>query len=73
MAEKNEVAIHIDKKEYKSPNPTTGSNLYKLGEVGSDYDLFEEISGQQNDTLIPNNEAEIHLKNGGHFYTVQKN
>jgi hypothetical protein len=67
-----QVSIHIDKQEYKSPNPTTGASLYKLGSVGADYDLYQEVPGKDNDPLIPNNETEIHLKNGEHFYTAQK-
>lgn len=35
--EDKEVTIIIDKKETKSPNPTTGAALYKLGEVAAGY------------------------------------
>ena len=69
-----EVTIHIDKGTYKSPNPTTGAALYKLGSVDvSQYDLFLEVHGHGDDKPIPNDNSEITLKNGDHFYTVQKN
>ena len=66
-----EVTIIIDKKELKSPNPTTGAALYKLGNVAAGYDLWKEVPGKGDDELIPNNETPIPLKNGEHFYTAQ--
>ncbi|MCL5006685.1 MAG: multiubiquitin domain-containing protein [Patescibacteria group bacterium] len=70
----NEVEIHIDKNGYKSPNPTTGEALYKLGNVDpGKYDLFREVHGKGDDVLIPNNDQPLELENGEHFYTAQKN
>ena len=69
-----EVSIIIDKKEHKSPNPTTGSALYILGNIDSTkYDLWFEVHGQGDDKLISNDETIIDLKNGDHFYSAQKN
>jgi Multiubiquitin len=69
----NHVEIFIDKKRYESPNPTTGAALYKLGGVDPNaYDLYEEVHGKGDDKLIGNDNREVHLKNGGHFFTVQK-
>jgi hypothetical protein len=74
MAQENkDVTIIIDKKETKSPNPTTGEALYKLGEIAAGYDLWEEVHGKGDDVLIPNDGAPITLKNGEHFYTAQSN
>lgn len=67
----HEVTIIIDKKEKKSPNPTTGSALYILGTVAAGYDLWKEVPGKGDDELIPNSVAEVQLKNGDHFYTAQ--
>ena len=67
-----EVEIHIDKKNYRSPNPTTGSALYSLGTVAAGYDLFEEIPGPGDDRPIPNDATTIELKNGTHFYTAKQ-
>ena len=73
MKEHEKVKIHIDKKEYESPNPTTGAALYKLGSVDAGkYDLFLEVHGKGDDKMIPNDETPIELKNGLHFYTAQK-
>ena len=69
--EDKEVAIIIDKKETKSPNPTTGAALYKLGEVAAGYDLWKEVLGKGDDELIPNDGTPETLKNGDHFYTAQ--
>ena len=69
-----EVTIHIDKKTYKSPNPTTGAAMYQLGSVdATQYDLFLEVHGPGDDNPILNDSTEISLKNGSHFYTAQKN
>lgn len=67
-----EVAIHIDKKLYKSPNPTTGAALYALGKVSAGFDLFQEVPSQGDDKLIKNDETAIEIKDGLHFYTVKQ-
>ena len=67
------VEIFIDKKRYESPNPTTGAALYQLGGVDPNaYDLYREVRGKGDDELIHNDNSEVHLKNGEHFFTVQK-
>lgn len=67
------ISVTIDKKEYKSPNPTIGEALYKLGSINPEnYDLYEEVHGSGDDQHIPNNGQKIELKNGAHFYSVQK-
>jgi hypothetical protein len=66
------VQVFIDRKEYSSPNPTTGSALYILGHVKDGYDLFEEEHGRTDDKLIANNGHEIRLKEFAHFYSAQR-
>ncbi|MBS1521307.1 MAG: multiubiquitin domain-containing protein [Bacteroidetes bacterium] len=69
-----EVSIHIDKKEYKSPSPTTGAALYILGSIdATTYDLFLEVKGKGDDEPIENDTKEVDLKDGDHLYTAQKN
>jgi hypothetical protein len=69
----DEVSIIIDKTEYKSPNPTTGGALYILSKVDVvKYDLYKEVHGNKDDELVNNDNTEINLKNGDHFYSVQK-
>jgi len=69
----NEVTIIIDKKEHKSPSPTTGHDLYVLGKVDPTvYDLFRETHGKGDDQLIPNDASKIELKNGDHFFSLKK-
>lgn len=70
--EHDQVTIIIDKKEYKSPNPTTGSALYALAHVPADHDLFLEVHGHGDDTLIQNTAAPVRLKDGSHLYTAQR-
>jgi|SRR3954452_17569474 hypothetical protein len=67
----NEETIHIDKKQYKSPTPTTGTALYVLGHVAAGYDLWREAHGQGDDEPIANNVTQVALKNGDHFYSAQ--
>jgi len=65
------MTIHIDKKQYRSPSPTTGAALYLLGQVAAGYDLWRETHGQGDDEPIANNTTPVVLKNGDHFYTAQ--
>ena len=69
--EHSTVSIHIDKKEYKSPNPTTGAALYALGSVKPGFVLFKEIHGHGDDERIQNNGSAIELKNGDQFYSAK--
>lgn len=66
-----DVSIIIDKKEHKSPNPTTGAALYALGHVAAGYDLWRETHGKGDDERIPNDSTPVELKNGDHFYSAQ--
>ncbi len=67
------VSIHIDKKEFKSPNPTTGKALYDLGGVDSTkYDLFRETHGKGEDEKIANDGTPVQLHEGDHFFSVPK-
>ena len=68
----DEVTIQIEKKEYKSPNPTTGAALYTLGGVAAGYDLWLEAPpGKGDDERINNDATPVTLKNGAHFYLAQ--
>lgn len=68
--EKDESII-IDKKEHRSPNPTTGAALYVLGNVKVGYDLWRETHGKGDDERIANDSSPVELKNGDHFYSAQ--
>ena len=68
---KDDVTIHIDKKKYTSPDPTTGMALYLLGAVKADHELFRELPGQGDDEPIANDATPVDLKNGDHFYSAQ--
>ena len=71
--EHSHVEIFIDKKKHESPNPTTGAALYRLGGVDANtYDLYREVAGKGDDELIRDDHSVVHLKNGEHFFTVQK-
>lgn len=73
MTHHNLVVIHIDKKKYESADPTTGEALYELGNIDAkEYDLFREIPGPEDDVLIKADTSPVDLKNGVHFYSVQK-
>lgn len=73
MAPQVLVSIIIDGKEKKSPNPTTGSALYALGQIDPNkYDLFRETHGHGDDELIQNNDTPVELHDGDHFFSAQK-
>ncbi len=65
----SEVRIHIDQKSHHSPNPTTGAELYKLGQVKAGLELFKEVSGDREDRPVPNDGTEVHLKEDEHFHS----
>jgi hypothetical protein len=67
--EKREVRIHIDEKMYKSPNPTTGEALYRLGHVQPGYDVFREVKGDKEDPVVENDAEPIHLREDEHFHS----
>jgi hypothetical protein len=70
-AHADQVRVHIDREVYHSPNPTTGTALYKLAEIGKHLGLFREVDGNREDTLIPRDDTEVHLKEDEHFYTEE--
>jgi hypothetical protein len=66
---KHHVRIHIDQRAYESPNPTTGEELYKLGQVQPGYELFREVKGDREDSAVPNEPEPIHLREDEHFHS----
>jgi hypothetical protein len=66
---KHEVRIHIDQRPYESPNPTTGEALYKLRQVQPGYDLFREVKGDKEDSVVENDDEPIHLREDEHFHS----
>lgn len=64
---KRKVRIHIDQKQYESPNPTTGAALYLLGNVAEGFVLYRKA--KEKDELIENDEGPIRLQNGDHFHS----
>ena len=66
---KHDVRIHIDQKEYESPNPTTGEALYILGNVQPGFELYREVRGDREDLPIPNGPEVVHLKEDEHFHS----
>lgn len=65
----HEVEIRINREAFRSPTPTTGHALYKLGELGEHRELFREADGDHKEVLIPRDSTEVHLKEGEHFYS----
>jgi hypothetical protein len=63
------VRIKINREEFRSPTPTTGQALYKLGEIGEHRELFREAEGDHKEVLIPRDSTEVHLKDGERFYS----
>ena len=70
-SKKDEVNITIDKKHKRSPNPTTGAALYRLGEVPAGYTLYRETPGPKDDDPVTNDGADVQLKDGDRFYSSQ--
>lgn len=64
-----QTRIHIDQHCYESPNPTSGSALYVLGNVTPGLELFREVEGDREDIGIPNDGTEIRLSQDAHFHS----
>lgn len=65
----HKVRIHIDQKVHESPNPTTGADLYVLGEVKPGLELFREVRGDREDPAIENGSETVHLREDDHFHS----
>ncbi|HEX4612199.1 MAG TPA: multiubiquitin domain-containing protein [Urbifossiella sp.] len=70
MADKHEVRVHIDREAYKSPNPTDGEALYRLGRVQAGFVLYQEVQGDAEDGPVPNTKDEVRLSEDEHFYSA---
>ena len=66
------VRIHIDRRPYESPSPTTGQALYALADIGAHRELFKEVDGDHEDEPIERNGTPIQLKQDEHFYTEKE-
>ncbi|HYC97070.1 multiubiquitin domain-containing protein [Brevundimonas sp.] len=65
----HQVRVHIDREVYESPDPTTGEALYELGQIPEHRDLFREVKGDQEDTLVPRDGSQVNLQKNEHFYS----
>lgn len=63
------VRIHINREAYRSPTPATGEGLYILGGIPKHEKLYREAGGDKEDELVPRDDALVHLKEDGHFYS----
>jgi len=64
-----EARIHIDQHPYRSPNPTIGEALYRLGHVKPGLKLYREVKGDREDPGIENGPEAVHLKEDEHFHS----
>lgn len=65
------VRIHLDRRPYESPNPTTGEALYVLGKVHEGFILYREAQGNHEDQPVPRCDEAIHLVEDEHFYSAE--
>ena len=63
------LKIHIDKKQYESPSPTSGKALHLLAKIDPDKNLYREKEGSQPELLIENDFEPIHLRENEHFHS----
>src|SRR5689334_17313122 len=66
------VRVHIDRASHHSPSRTTGAALYALGHVRAGHDLYREVSGNREDTLVADDESPIHLREDEHFHSAKR-
>lgn len=65
------VRIHINRKAFESPDPTTGEALYMLGEIPAHERLYREVGGYKEDKAVPRDASHLHLKEDEHFYSQE--
>jgi hypothetical protein len=63
------VRIHINRKPYESPNPTTGEALYARGDVPEHEKIYREVEGDEEDEAVSRDDPHIYLKEDEHFYS----
>ncbi|MGB8297683.1 MAG: multiubiquitin domain-containing protein [Polyangia bacterium] len=66
---KHHVRIHIDQRQYDSPNPTTGEALYQLANIAAGLELYREVAGDREDPPIENGPEMVHLREDEHFHS----
>jgi hypothetical protein len=66
---KTNLRIHIDEQAYESPNPTESDALYVLGHVKPGLELYQEVTGDQEDRPVPRSKEHIHLTQDEHFHS----
>ena len=63
------VRIHIDGRALEVSSPTSGEILYTEARVPEGEVLYREVTGNQEDQLVPRDEDKLHLIQDQHFYT----
>lgn len=67
--EKHRVEIFIDNESHISPHHTTGSALYTLGKVRTNYELLAERK-RGDDVPVPNSTAPVSVREHERFHSV---
>jgi hypothetical protein len=66
----HQIVIHVDGQAYKVTDTSlTGAQIKAVAGKDSQYQLFLEVPGKDEDKLVNDTES-IALKDGIHFYTV---
>jgi hypothetical protein len=65
------MLVHINRKSYESPDPTTGEALYVLGEIPEHEKLYREVDGDKEDKFVPKDKEPVRLKENEHFYSQE--
>lgn len=66
------ISIYIDQTLYQSPKVTTGEALHRLGKVGQNLVLYQEGTGDMEDTLVENSIEIVTLNDGDHLHSSEK-
>jgi hypothetical protein len=72
MKPEKEAHIHIDGRGIDTSTTTSGHELYVLGAVKDDYDLYKEVHGHGDDELIANSAIAFTVKSGDQFYSAKR-
>ena len=67
-----EIPITIDRKPFKVTNPVKGSDLYVLGGIAAEYELYVESRGDEDDQLLENGAKTYKMEPGDKVYSSPK-
>jgi hypothetical protein len=65
----SQIRVHIDGRPLEFPSPLSGAALYAAAHVEEGQVLYREVTGNQEDELVPKDAPSVALIQDQHFYS----